>query len=253
MDTHKLLRTLPINDPPLPLLDLASERHIAIRDRAVLYRFLLKPVTGDRWLTYFQSIESSSETRGREQFNTIDAGSALLSLVEDLLISAWGYKTPGDQTVSSLEGWKQKIPMGHRMAIGTVLTSAAPSTEDGEVVCLGGDRSVEIESLWNADDKGNMERYPRLVHKFKEPSFDHERKYRRDSGRSKVIGGSRTGKTVWMGSQPTLIKIYDELIQGVEGYCYGDDDLSAPGHIVQYMDAHHKVIATRQLFGQAEV
>lgn len=240
-------------DTPQSTLDLAGERKIAIRDRGVLYRFTLQRVTGERWLKYFEGIESSSETRGREQFNTIDASSALLSLVGDLLISATGYKIAGDLPITSLENWQQKIPMGHRLAIGNVLTSAAPSTEDGEVVCLGGDRSVEIESLWNADDEGNMARYPRLVHKFKEPSFDHERRYRRDSGRSKVIGGSRTGKTVWMGAQPTLIKIYDELIQGVEGYCYGSDDLGAPGHIVQYMDAHHKVMAARQLFGQAEV
>ncbi len=235
------------------LLDLSAERSIAIRDRGVIYQFKLQPITAERWLKYFDGIVSTSETRGREQKNVLDTSSAMLQMVGDALISASGYKGAGGADPMQVEGWRTLIPMPHRLAVGGVLASAsvreAPE-DDAEGITLGAE-AVVLEALWNADENGAMCQHSPLVHNFKSPTFEHERRYMRDSSRSLVVGGSRTGKTVWTGVQRTLIALYDELIQSVEGYSWGTDPLgAAPSKIAQYMDAYHKVVAARRLFSR---
>jgi hypothetical protein len=86
-----------------------------------------------------------------------------------------------------------------------------------------------------------------LVHRFSTPQFKHEQRYMREQSRSKVVGGSRTGKTIWTGVQRVLVEIYDELVLSVSGYTLNGDPLG-PAQITQHMDAYHKVVAAQQLF-----
>ena len=65
-----------------------------------------------------------------------------------------------------------------------------------------------------------------------------------------MVGGSRNGKTQWLGAQATLADLYDELIVSVEGYTV---DGAAPDRegIVEFMDTYHKVAAVDVLFAPA--
>ncbi|MGC2108232.1 MAG: hypothetical protein WA655_01865 [Candidatus Korobacteraceae bacterium] len=230
-------------------LELAGERRIAIKDHGKLLRFTLQPITREMWLKYFDAIVSTSENRGREQLNTFDAASPLLAMVAGSLSDASGYKLPeGVKQLSDIPDWKAKLPFSHRTAIGQVLTNVTTAADaDGEEAVIGLD-SVGLEALWNCDDNGVMFLHWPLVHRFSTPSFEHERRYMRDQSRSKVIGGSRTGKTVWMGMQHTLIDLYDKLVTSVDGYTANGNALGSRAKIVQYMDAYHKVVAAQQLF-----
>jgi hypothetical protein len=245
-------------------LELAGERHIAIKDRGHLYSFTLAPIAPQMWMKYFDSIVSTSENRNREQLNTFDTSTPLLALVSEALLSAEGYKIPdtplvggGSGPISEIPNWKSQLPIGHRLAIGQMLTRVSPvdAGSDDEAVALGSE-SVVLESLWNSDANGAMMLHRPLVHHFATPSFEDERRYLRDQSRSKVIGGSRTGKTVWTGVQRALVEIYDELIQSVEGYTVNGSTLvqvngkiaGATKEIPVYMDTYHKVVAAQQLF-----
>jgi hypothetical protein len=229
-------------------LELAGERHIAIKDRNHFYRFTLAPIGREMWMKYFDSIVSTSENRNREQLNTFDTSTPLLALVSEALLSADGYKM--QEPISAIPNWKAQLPIGHRLAIGQVLTRVSPvdAGSDDEAVALGSE-SVVLESLWNSDANGAMMLHRPLVHHFATPSFEDERRYLRDQSRSKVVGGSRTGKTVWTGVQRALVEIYDGLIQSVEGYSVNGASLAgATKEIPTYMDTYHKVVAAQQLF-----
>jgi hypothetical protein len=84
-----------------------------------------------------------------------------------------------------------------------------------------------------------------LVHHFANPSFEQERRYRLQSARFAVVGGSKGGKTIYYGAEKTLVEIYDELIQSVEGYTWNGEPVTVPQ---QCMDTSHKVLAALQLF-----
>jgi hypothetical protein len=227
-------------------LELAGERQIAIKDRSNLYRFTLAPITREMWLQYFDGIVSTSENRNREQLNTFDVNSSLLALVHDALTGAEGYKSPAEGKISDLAGWKELLPFSHRLAIGQILALVVPLADagDDEAIALGFD-SVQLSAPWNCDVNGVMLLHQPLVHHFGTPSFEHERRYLRDQAKSKVIGGSRTGKTAYMGTQRALVEIYDELIQSVEGYTINGQPVEDPA---QWMDTYHKVVAAAQLF-----
>jgi hypothetical protein len=236
-------------------IELAGERHIAIKDRGNLLRFTLDPIGREAWLKYFEGIVSTSENRGREQHNTFDATSPLLALVGEALTDANGYKLPaGVAKLSDIADWKAKVPFAHRVAVGSVLTSVtAMADADGDDAVFGLD-VVQLESLWNCDVNGVQFLHRPLVHRFTTPTFEQERRYMRDQAKSKVVGGSRTGKTIWTGVQRVLIELYDELVVSVEGYTLNGEPLdhmvgaTIRERIIQHMDAYHKVVAAQQLF-----
>ncbi len=53
--------------------------------------------------------------------------------------------------------------------------------------------------------------YAGLIHTFQVPTVEQQRRYSRDSSRSRVTGG-RKGTTRFLGAQRTLVELYDELI-----------------------------------------
>jgi hypothetical protein len=229
-------------------LELSGNRLIAIRDRGNVYTFMLSQISQRDWQKYFDGIESTSERRGKETLNTFDATTPILSLIERQLVGAEGYALPeGVEALSQMDNWQQKIPLRHRLAIAEVLTAVNPVIEDDTPIAAGFE-SVRIEALWNADDRGRMQSHRDLVHRFRSPEFEHQRRYMRDQSRSVVVGGARNGKTLWQGVQRTLMEIYDELIDGVEGYSFEGFPLQDIGIIVDRMDAYHKVVAAQQLF-----
>ena len=154
---------------------------------------------------------------------------------------------------TTIENWKEKIPVAHQFAIASVLTSATESSDDSAVAGLDGLETITLQSLWDANESGEMRLASRLVHKFESPSFDQARRYRRDLSRSKQVGGSRTGKTVWMGAQRTAAALYDELVVAVSGYTFNGAPLSGREEIVNAMDTYHKVAAIDCLLAPAEI
>ena len=227
-------------------LELAGQRQIAIKDeRGKPHRFTLAQVTRERWVKYYKSIVHTNERKGDKVFPVDDFRTAMTGLAMDVLLSADGYKLPaGVEKITELPDWKAKIPAGHRFALGQMLTRVsviAPTDEEDDF----GFQTIGLEATWNCDADGNMLLHTPLLHHFGTPSFEHEHRYRRDSARMAVVGGGRTGKTIYYPAEETLMEIYDELIMSVEGYTINGQPVQDPA---QDMDASHKFVAAQELF-----
>jgi len=233
------------------LLELNAQRIIVLADRGKLYTLTCRRITSHDWEKYFSGIVVTSEQRGKERINVIDVTSPRIALAESVLIDAEGYKVSGAVDLMSLPSWQTRIPLNHRQQLGETLADVRPSNAESELVIHAEGEEVLLDATWGFDamvGAGNMQRFVGLKHILKTPTEEQHRRYSREASRSKVIGGSRNGKTVYQGAQPLLAKLYDELVLGVEGYCIDGLALTTKDQIVREMDMLHKVMAAQELF-----
>jgi hypothetical protein len=93
-----------------------------------------------------------------------------------------------------------------------------------------------------------MKQYRGLVHHFALPTAEHRRRVLKSKNRSFVAGGSRNGTTMVPSGHPVLVKLYDELIERVEGYSISGRELNGRDEIAREMDAYHKSATVARLF-----
>ena len=233
------------------LIDLAAPRVIPILDRGHLYTLTIAPISKKQWLEYFAAIESTSETVDGKRTDSFDSSAARLELVHKTLQKADGYRTAGGQAVTELPDWQTLIPLAHRMAAGAMLTAVERSAAKSDEPLMLGFETVSLDATWGWDGSAAMTRSLGLQHVFGSPTVEQQRRYSRDMSRSQIIGGSRTGKTRWLGAQATLVALYGELITAVQGYAGLDFDNPDHEAIVRTMDTYHKVAAAEALFSPA--
>jgi hypothetical protein len=229
-------------------IELKKSRLITIEDRGKLYSFSVARIQKKQWLKYFEGIVSTSENQGGQHIDSFDSSSARLDLVEDCLVAATGYTLPeGKTSIDQVENWKALLPLSHRLGVANALVSIALSEREDNTPIMLGQESVLLDAIWGADENGVMCKYIGLRHNFTTPSAEQQRRFSRDNSRSRIIGGSRKGKTQWLGAQATLAALYDELIVSVKGYTVDgvEPDRDA---IIEYMDTYHKVAAVDVLF-----
>jgi hypothetical protein len=234
----------------MPQIELNAPRVIVIEDRGKQYTFTVGRIVKKQWLTYFEGILSTSENQNGKRTDSFDSSSARIELVERNLISAEGYALPeGVTSIDQVPDWKTQLPLSHRMGVANALiqVSAADPSDDDPIRL--GQETVFLDAVWAGTDRV-MRKFCGLRHDFKTPTSEQQRRLSRDSSRSCVVGGSRNGKTMWLGAQPTLAALYDELIVSVEGYAV-DGKTPDREAIVEYMDTYHKVAAVDWLFAPA--
>jgi hypothetical protein len=232
-------------------IELKAPRIIVIEDRGKQYALTLARIPKKLWLRYFEGILSTSENQNGARVDSFDSSAARLDLVEQSLTTASGYALPdGKTSIDQVEGWKSMLPLSHRLGVANAIISVSASEpSDDDPISLG-QESVFLDAVWSAGDDGIMRKFKGLRHNFISPTSEQQRRVSRDSSRSRVVGGSRNGKTQWLGAQATLADLYDELIVSVEGYTV---DGAAPDRegIVEFMDTYHKVAAVDVLFAPA--
>lgn len=230
-------------------IELKAPRIIAIEDRGKQYTFTLARILKKQWLKYFEGIVSTSENQGGKHIDSFDSSSARLGLVEDTLVTATGYTLPeGKTSIEQIEGWKALLPLSHRLGVANALVSVSVSEAEDDAQITLGQESIFLDAVWGVDETGTMRKFSGLRHNFTTPSAEQQRRFSRDNSRSRVVGGSRKGKTQWLGAQATLAELYDELIVSVEGYTVGGNADLDHDTIVEYMDTYHKVAAVDVLF-----
>jgi hypothetical protein len=217
-------------------IDLALPRKIVLRQGANRLTYLIRPIPEGAWFKYFDGIVSTAEREGKQVVQRIDASSAGVALVDDMLSPLPVAATP----------------LAHKLALANVLTSAYVPPSDGTQEALSPE-AVRLHCIWSAGDGDATRRYKNLVHFFETPSAEQNRRYRREDSRAQIISGSRKGMTIFHGAQRALAALYDELIVGVAGYAVNGVDLQGREDIAKYMDTYHKVAAAAQLFAPAEV
>jgi hypothetical protein len=232
-------------------IELKAPRSIVIEDRGKQYTLAVARITRKQWLRYFEGILSTTENQGGKRVDSYDSSAARLELLESALAGAEGYALPdGKQSVTEIEGWKALLPLSHRLGAANALLGVSQSDPSEDEAIALGQESVYLDAVWSAGEDGIMRKFHGLRHNFKTPAAEQQRRLSRDGSRSRIIGGSRNGKTQWLGAQATLADLYDELITSVEGYTV---DGQAPDRdaLIENMDTYHKVAAVDVLFAPA--
>jgi len=236
----------------MPSIELAKPRILANKERGKTYLLTVAPIAKKQWLRYFEGIVSTSENQAGKRIDSFDSSSARIALLEANLTDASGYKTADGSPVNAKPGWQQLIPLRHRQAAANALVDVERADPDEDAQLMLGADAVYLNAVWSADEKGMVQKFNGLCHRFKTPTDEQQRRYSRDSSRSVIVGGSRKAKTRWLGPQATLVELYDELIVSVEGYAMNGGDLGGDRDaIVSWMDAYHKVAAADILFSPA--
>ena len=227
------------------MLPLDEKRVVTFIDRKFTYTFYLSRIMPDDWARYFDGIVHSSRNAGKAMEETLDLETPGIALVESKLETTDGYR--GD--FMATPGWQSKIPPRHTRPISWLLRTVAVSD------CATEDRpydpdSIEVllDAAWGMNKPGEMTMYQGLVHRFKPLTAEHKRKFYRAASMTRVVGGSRNGTTIYPVRYRALVQIYDDLIQGVEGYSVNGAPLESVEAVRREMDLYHKVKAAEELF-----
>jgi len=239
--------------------DLIQPRIIILNDRGRAYTLHCRRLKDADWLAYFDAIVIVSEQDGKSVIKTIDFASPRIPLAESVLVGAEGYKVDGGTNLTDLTDWQRKIPLSHRQRLGDALSDVRasqphPEAEftiypEGEVVYL----DATFGAIKHVDEEGatrtTMVQLNGLKHTLQTPTEKQHKRFANENSRSIVIGGSRTGKTIYRASYPLLAALYDELVISVDGYSIDGQPLTTDREaIVKHMDMLHKVMAAQQLF-----
>ncbi len=233
------------------MFELKQNRTLVITIGRRVFSYVVRPATREEWFAYFDSITVEQEQKGEETVNTSEITTARLALLAKVLVAVQGYDTPSCQPVMEIDGWKTKLPTAHRMAIADLLFDVGRDEKaESDIFAIGEERvTLKAYSTATADTRLVQERG--LVHIFAVPSPDQHRAYSRDSSRS-IITGGRNGRTRFLGAQRTLVSLYDQLIQRVEGYSVEGEPLTDDkDRIVSSMDSYHKAQAMGSVFAPA--
>ncbi|QHN04428.1 hypothetical protein FTO74_14425 [Granulicella sp. WH15] len=234
------------------LLDLAKLRIIRLHDRNRSFTLFCRRIERADWLAYFAAIRITSEQTGAKRANTMDFETPRVMLAERVLLKAEGYKVAGFDKLEDVPNWQSRLPLSHRRQLGATLANVRSSEASEDFVIHAEAEEVLLDAAWSAvhliGDSWAMNEYQGLKHILKTPTDAQYKRYNQESSRSIVVGGSRSGKTIYTGAHAVLCDLYDELILSVEGYSVDGKPLTSVEQIRAEMDLHHKFSAAQELF-----
>jgi hypothetical protein len=206
----------------------------------------LRPPAAEDWYVYEAALQPAVEELGdadEPSFRLVlRASEAALDLWARLIRRVEGYALPpGDE-------WQGLIPLAHKEAAVRALTLVAPARADAS----GGNgffplAAEEVRVVLEAAANGAA--YPRLAHRFRPPTVEAERRYRRLLADNFLVRGGRALRTLLPPRLPALTRLYDQLILGVEGYAINNQPPASRDQLLEHMDAWHKRVAVEALFG----
>lgn len=212
----------------------------------------LRPPAPADWYVYEAALEPAVEelppdaAGGEPSYRlALRASDAALELWTRLIRRVEGYAAPAPAEAD----WADLIPLAHKEASVRALTLVAPARPDAATGPNGFFPLVAEEVRVTLEAAAGGAAYPRLVHRFRAPSVEAERRYRRLLADNFIVRGSCAPRTLLPPRLPALVRLYDQLILGVEGYALNGHALCAAEPIVQHMDAWHKRVAVEALFG----
>ncbi|MFQ5778796.1 MAG: hypothetical protein ACE5IP_12390 [Terriglobia bacterium] len=250
----------------MSLLELAAPElpislKVSYAGRTYRVRHFLRPPASADWFAYEAALAMaveelppapdapSDEPTFKLLLRTTDAA---LALWDRLACRVEGYQLPEPSDANS--DWRALIPLAHKEAAVRALTLVAPaaavpdSTNNDSTNNSFPLLADEVPIVLEAVVAGVA--YPRLVHRFRPPSVEAERTYRRLLAETLLVRGSRSPRTLIPSRLPALVRLYDRLILAVSGYSLNARPLADPAEIARAMDAWHKRVAVQALFGE---
>ncbi len=224
---------------PNAILMLDAPRIVTFKDGKHTYTYTIAPIPHQEWQLFFDGILYTSHNDGKGgEINTFDWDTPGLELVARTLINVEGYA--GD--FMSKNGWQQKLLPRHVAFVARTLRGVVASALESEKPFNPDEIEIMVDATW-----GNTE-FRGLLHRFSPVTVELKRKFFRAGAQSRVVGGSRNGTTIHALRHKSLLGIYDELIQSVDGYGIAGRPISGREEIISTMDSFHKVRAAEQLF-----
>jgi hypothetical protein len=227
------------------MLPLDTPRVVTLKGKHTSYSWNLRRVLAADWLKFFTSIVSQTLQIDGQREQVVESDSALVALVDSVVTSVEGY---GDLSV--VKDWKSALPVNHRVAIGLVLRSVAEEKRSADASVLCDLVDVNLSATWPTDGKSFI--YAGLVHRFRHPGIEDLKRFNFEASRVRVSGTAENGISVYPSRQAIAMKIYDDLIESVDGYSIGGQPLEGIEAIKREMDGAHKAAAALALFAGAE-
>lgn len=238
------------NEEQKALLPLDVPRTVLLKSGDHSFTYHLRRVGGGDWLHYFQGIVHQTLQAAGQREEVFESDSALLELVNDVLLCADGYSA---SKVNEKKDWALAVPIKHRLAIGIALRSVGASSKPDDTSTLCDLVEVKLDATWGAESGATL-LYSGLVHRFRQPSIADLKRFNFEASRVKVRGTAADGVTTYPSRQAIVMKMYDDLIESVDGYSVDNKPLEGADAIKREMDGAHKAAAALELFlGGAEV
>jgi hypothetical protein len=245
---HEKNQAVIANDEPdaadiseIVLLPLDEPRSVSLTVKnagTFVYRFRRIGLTD--WLKYYEEIVNRVVNSSGFREEIFEAESSLMSLVNTTLMAVEGY---GD--TAKVKNWIDKLPLHHRLAAGSALRSVGVGTGAESASRLSDAIEVSLNAAWGIKD-GKTVFYSGLIHRFRHPSILDLRKFNFESANTRV--NAETMTTDYPSRQAIAMKIYDDLIESVDGYSVFGRPLEGVENIKREMDGAHKAAAALEIF-----
>lgn len=225
------------------LLDLAKPRTIVLKSEGKHYVWHFRRLTLEDWEKYFLGIvhETLNTPVGREEIFEMET--AQLDLVDRTVVAVDGYGATEDS-----KNWKLALPLHHRLAAGTVLRAVGLDREKKLEPQLTDLIEIRVDATWTAENDEKMTAFRGLVHRFRQPTIAEMKQFNFENARVRVRGTQENGITTYPARQLSAMRMYDELIESVEGYSVHGTPLTDIATIRSEMDGAHKAEAALALF-----
>ena len=224
-------------------IPLDAPRVIVLKggDRSLIYR--MRRITDKDWIEYFAGVTNQAVTVNGKRSEIFESDTALLKLVDRVVTKVEGY---GE--AHQVKDWKDALPIRHRMAVGVTLRAVSPADATEEIPsALCELVEVKLDATWPVD--GETKLFSGLVHRFRNPSIEQLARFNREAANVQVRGDGMNSISIYPSRQVIAMKLYDELIQSVDGYAVSGEPLGDDVAVIQReMDGAHKAIAALQLF-----
>lgn len=227
------------------LLPLDTPRQINLKVGDKTFSYFFRRLTGKDWDSYYAGIVNHAVQSNGHRERVFESEAAAVALVESTLTRAEGF---GDETALPAN-WQGALPLRHRVALSMTLRNVgASATQPGQVLC---DRDeVRLAAVWPTEGKSVL--YDGLIHRFKHLTPDQLKRFNYESARVRVEGDGKDAISIYPSRQLIAMKLYDELIDTVEGYSVAGHPLVGVEAIRAEMDGAHKAAAALQLFEGGE-
>ncbi len=226
----------------------AAERVAVFQYKGKPRRHIFRRFTAADWETTFAHVVAEFKQEKKGYTRIVDMDFASLVLYARAIQQVEGYTTSDGREPEKLPDWPECIPQYHRLQAMKLIMDVTFSDDGDDSILQAEGASVTIDAKWNEAEPGDMKQYFARVHHFATPSAEHRRRLFRAKSRATVVGGSRSGTTMIPSGHPVLVKLYDDLIERVEGYSANGRALTGKEQIVREMDAFHKAAVVAQLF-----
>jgi hypothetical protein len=242
-----------IAEKPNELLPLdLPERVVVFRQREETKRHVFRRITSADWEYYFSHCFSGARREaGATPGNFAGMDYAALQLYRRTILRVEGYEAGGGSGSEKINDCQETVSRKHRLIAAQVLMNVSERTESGETRVGSKYAPVYIDALWGEDRHGRNAQYLGLTHIFGNPTALHHRRYTGAKNRAHVAARIAAGTTVDYSAADVMAKLYDELIERVEGYSVGGRPLAGKSEIVGEMDLFHKCFAAAKLFERA--